>query len=328
MIHMNDKQLLVDIEHPASIFVDDKVDAVLRDIKSAVSGVVFNIDNEKGRRECASLANRVARSKTFLDKAGKDLVAEWKIKAGAVDAQRRNIRNTLDKLKVEVRAPLTAWEETVAREKQLRSIQITSIKRLGETANASGENYSSDDIERRIALLEKRPVPDTWFGDLLDDALLAYKTASSSLENALVCRRTEEAKRDQEIKEIEIRRQRDEKARIEKAKADAVAAERRLHAQALARAEKEKEFAVAAANKQAAEDQERAERERVAAENKKNERTRLEREAKMAREADAKHRDSVFNDIVSALSAVGCETSENVALAIVNGQIPCVLVHY
>jgi hypothetical protein len=52
----------------------------------------------------------VARSKTYLDGLGKQLVAEIKQQAAAVDAERKYIRDTLDELRDSIRKPLDEWE--------------------------------------------------------------------------------------------------------------------------------------------------------------------------------------------------------------------------
>jgi flagellar motility protein MotE (MotC chaperone) len=66
------------------------------------------------------MAHKVARSKTYIDNAGKDLVAELKALPKQIDESRRVVRERLDALKDEVRRPLTEWEaeqERIAAEK-------------------------------------------------------------------------------------------------------------------------------------------------------------------------------------------------------------------
>ena len=60
-----------------------------------------------GRKEIASMAYAVARSKTTIDDAGKTLVAEWKKRSGEVDAGRKQARDYLDELRDKTRLPLT-----------------------------------------------------------------------------------------------------------------------------------------------------------------------------------------------------------------------------
>ena len=89
----------------AQVFSGDleSVEAVLSEIETAARSIVPDVTTRKGRENIASVAAKVARSKTLLDGMGKDLVAGWKQQAAAVDAQRRTIRERLDALKAEVR---------------------------------------------------------------------------------------------------------------------------------------------------------------------------------------------------------------------------------
>jgi hypothetical protein len=93
----------------------DGLDAILKGIEKKVSGIVPDISTVKGRKEIASLAYKVAQSKTLLDKLGAELTTEWKEKAKKVDVSRKHARDFLDSLKDRVRQPLTGWEEAEAK---------------------------------------------------------------------------------------------------------------------------------------------------------------------------------------------------------------------
>ena len=93
----------------------DGLDKILKGIESKVSGIVPDISTQKGRKEIASLAYKVAQSKTLLDKLGAELTANWKERAKKVDVSRKYIRDYLDTLKDRVRQPLTEWEEAEAK---------------------------------------------------------------------------------------------------------------------------------------------------------------------------------------------------------------------
>jgi hypothetical protein len=95
-----------------AIFEDpNKVDDLLAKLEKEVLTVPRDISTEKGREAIRSLAYKVARSKTALDEMGKNLVEDWKSKAGKVDKERRKVRERCDKLRDDVRQPLTDWEE-------------------------------------------------------------------------------------------------------------------------------------------------------------------------------------------------------------------------
>lgn len=69
-----------------------------------------DVSTKKGRDEIASLAYKVARTKTTLDKQGKDLTEEWRSNTTKVNATRNKIKERLEQLQAAVRQPLDAWE--------------------------------------------------------------------------------------------------------------------------------------------------------------------------------------------------------------------------
>lgn len=93
----------------------DGLDKILKEIENKVSGIVPDISTQKGRKEIASLAYKVAQSKTLIDKLGAELTADWKDRAKKVDVARKRARDFLDSLKDRVRQPLTEWEEAEAK---------------------------------------------------------------------------------------------------------------------------------------------------------------------------------------------------------------------
>lgn len=89
----------------------EKVDPILEAIRKVVSEFEPDVTTAKGRKEIASIAHKVAQSKTYLDGIGKKLTDEYKEIPKKIDANRKRIRDELDALKDEVRRPLTEWED-------------------------------------------------------------------------------------------------------------------------------------------------------------------------------------------------------------------------
>ena len=85
------------------------LDSVIAAIEEKARQHVPDLSTAKSRKAIASIASQVARSKTWLDGMGKDLTADLKKQVGAVGAERKQMRDRLDTLKIEVRAPLTEW---------------------------------------------------------------------------------------------------------------------------------------------------------------------------------------------------------------------------
>ncbi|EMP9864930.1 TPA: cell envelope biogenesis protein TolA [Escherichia coli] len=93
----------------------DQIEEILQKVEREVMSFVPDITTAKGRKEIASLAYKVAQTKTYLDGLGKDLVAELKEIPKLIDANRKTVRDRLDELKAKARQPLTDYEEEQAR---------------------------------------------------------------------------------------------------------------------------------------------------------------------------------------------------------------------
>ena len=93
------------------IFDGDKLTNILASIRTVATSYAPDISTASGRKSIASLASKVAKSKTAIDGLGKKMVSDWKTKAKGIDVLRKQSRDFLDELKFEVRHPLTAWEE-------------------------------------------------------------------------------------------------------------------------------------------------------------------------------------------------------------------------
>ena len=104
---------------PAIIFQKGGIQPILDAIRDEVIGEVPDLETEKGRKQIASLAHKVSRSKTALDAMGKDLADELNAQLKPINAERKLARDTLDALRDEVRKPLNDFE--AAKEAALRA---------------------------------------------------------------------------------------------------------------------------------------------------------------------------------------------------------------
>lgn len=295
--------LVVDSLVPAQIFANtNDLDAVLDEIAAKARAHQPDISTVKGRKEIASVANKVARSKTLLDEMGKALVAGWKKQSAAVDAERRRLRENLDSLKAEVRKPLTDFEEAEDRRKIELGKRVQAIRDLADQPPELLNDIA--DIGDRIADVEA-VVIDESFGEYTGNAAIAkdasLRTLKERLAHAqeqarLAAERAEQEKleRQRQAEEEEVRA----KARVAQAAADAARRER--------------------ARFEEIERARQAEADRVAAE-----------EARRA--ADQEHRAQVNNEALSAITKFGDVTPDQakaIVIAIVAGEIPHVSIRY
>ena len=235
---------LVTIEPTTALAVftnAEKVDPILAAIKKAVADFVPDVATAKGRKEVASMAHKVAQSKTYLESIGKKLADEYKDIPKKIDANRKRIKDELDALKDEVRKPLTDWEEAERLRVQRIKDRIDAIRFRG-SADTNSEAIS-DAIEYVSAVVadesfqefeaEARATRDASLARLYAELQLAIKRESEAAE--LIRLREEAAKREAEDRDRRIageaaakaRRDAEEKAAREKAEAERKAKEER-----------------------------------------------------------------------------------------------------
>lgn len=310
--------VVIEKKNAMAVFTNnDQLDPLIEAIEKEARSLVPDVTTKKGRDAIASMAHKVARSKTYIDNAGKDLVAELKALPKQIDESRRVVRERLDALKDEVRRPLTEWEAEQAR--------IAAEK-------AAEEERQRIEAEQKAALeaLRKQVEVDHEMALLMNEAFDREQAEKKA-----------EAERQRIAREEEIKHQAEEKAKREAAEQaqreiDAAAAREREailakeraereQREAAERAEREKQAAVEAERRKA---QEEADRIRLEAE--QREQARLAEEKRKAdeqarREADVKHRKFVGTEIVKALLANTSLTRDQaieVLIAIKDGNIP------
>ena len=103
--------------NPLVIFKTGGMSSILSAIRSEVLRDLPDTSTDKGRKEIAANAHKVAKSKVFLDNLGKQLADDLNAKLKPINAERKLARDTLDDLKCEVRQPLTEWEQDQAQVK-------------------------------------------------------------------------------------------------------------------------------------------------------------------------------------------------------------------
>ncbi|MBO0505290.1 hypothetical protein FED29_017845 [Aeromonas veronii] len=164
---------------------------LLADIRQKASSLVPDVTTAKGRKEIASVAHAVARTKTYLDGLGKELTDQYKEIPKRIDANRKTLRDTLDTLKDEVRAPLTQYE--AAEEARVAALQ-SRLARLNELGSSASIEIAAADLQVMLNEVEQNALDDTW-QELLPQATVAKELAAKRLGEALAARQKYEAER-------------------------------------------------------------------------------------------------------------------------------------
>jgi hypothetical protein len=330
----------------------NKVDPILAQIKKIVAEFQPDTATAKGRAEIASIAHKVARSKTYLDGIGKDLVDQYKEIPKKIDANRKRIRDELDALKDEVRRPLTEWEEA-------EKARVQGIKdRISDIYKHAAQPHDSVMVGLAIRNVEGIAIDDSWQEFAAEAAQVKDKTLAdlrACLEQRLKAEseaaelkrlREEAAKREQAERESKIAKEAAAKAKAEaeakaarekaeaerKAKEERDAAERRELGLKLAaeRAEREKREAIEKAERDAQAAILAAQRQRDEDERRRQEEVARANAEADRRAADLANRERIHNEIRDFLMSEGLPQSNAAAVVslLSTGSIPHVEVRY
>lgn len=325
---MSESKELVLVQLPApadleSAFISDEyISNLIADIRQKALSVVGDVNTVKGRGVYISMASTVRRTKTAIDDAGKNLVAEMKKRPALVDASRKKVRDALDELAVEIRRPATEWE---AEQERIKAEEAARVK-----AENDRKQFESD---HEIALLmnEKHDREAKEKAEEAERQRIAH-------EEELKRQAAEQAKREAEEKaasELAAAKKREEDAIAAKAQAELLAKQAQERAEqeakdAAAKAEAEKKAAIEAEQRKAQEEADRIKREAEAKEAARlTEEKRIADEA-AARAADVEHRRAINAAAVQALIDQGIpdDWAKACVVAIARGKVPATTINY
>lgn len=177
---------------PVALFTDGKrYSEFYERVKREVEGHEPDLTTAKGRAAIASLAFRVTKAKTSLDKAGLGLTAGWREQIATVNAARGKMTSELDELAKAVRKPLTDWEAAEA----ARQLQVEARLRGFQEASIVGEEETAASVRDRGRALYEEPLEPEIFGDRLEEAQAAKDAAVATLLRAVARLEREEADR-------------------------------------------------------------------------------------------------------------------------------------
>ncbi|EOG1019929.1 hypothetical protein ACK2X8_002081 [Klebsiella variicola] len=310
--------VVIEKKNAMAVFTNnDQLDPLIEAIEKEARSLVPDVTTKKGRDAIASMAHKVARSKTYIDNAGKDLVAELKALPKQIDESRRVVRERLDALKDEVRRPLTEWEEEQERIKAEEAMNALHAEALA----------MNEEFDRKLAA---RVESDHEMALLMNDAFDRVQAEKKAEAERQLIAREEEIKR---LAEEKAKREAEERHRAElEAAARREAEERaakeraeRERIEGIQRAEREKQAAIEAERRKAQEEADRIRREAEQREQARMAEEKRKADEQARREADVKHRKTVGTDIVKALVANTSLTRDQaieVLTAVKDGRIP------
>lgn len=228
---MSAEQKLIKIEeiseaNAPAIYVAGGLQQFIDLVKGEVLGEVPDLKTRKGRERIASLAAKVSKSKTAVEKPGRDYLRRLKEMPKVVEAELREFVTKMDTLRDETRRPLTEWEAAEDARIDRHNDRLNWLKTL---ADDLGE-LTSLHIKGLIAEAEGMQLGAHW-EEFEAEAANTKDKVLSTLRAALLKREQFEAEQEELAR---LRREAEERAeqdRIRAAQEAAVEAERQRVAQ-------------------------------------------------------------------------------------------------
>lgn len=303
-------------EQAPTLYRAGGLDAYLEQIRQAVNEVP-DLTTKKGRDRVASLAAQVSRSKTAIEKPGREYLKRLKEAVRPAEAEIKRFVDACDELRDATRKPLTEWEAEQERIKAEEAMNALHVEALAMNEDFDRQLAARIESDHEMALL----MNDAFDREQADKAAeaerqrIAHEEEIKRLAAAAAAREVEQ--RAQREREEAANREAVLKAQAEQAERDRIAAEQK--------AEADKQAAIEAERRKAQEEADRIRREAE-----QREQARLAEEKRKAdeqarREADVKHRKFVGTEIVKALVANTSITRDQaieVLTAVKDGRIP------
>lgn len=275
---------------------------------------VPDLSTAKGRARVASLAAQVSRSKTAIEKPGRDYLKRLKELPKEVEAELRRFVTECDQIRDDTRRPLTEWEaeqERIKQEEEANRKAEEDKKQFEadhEIALLLNEKFDRDAAEAKAEAERKR---------IAHEEELKRQAAEQAKREAAEAAQREidaAAAREREATLAKERVEREAKEQAELAERNRIAAEQK--------AEREKQEAVEEAQRKA-----QAEADRIKREADEKEVARLAEEKRIAdaaaaRAANIEHQKTINNQVIAILTKAGIspECAKDCVIAIARNQ--------
>ncbi|EMJ3295194.1 hypothetical protein V7O15_002405 [Acinetobacter baumannii] len=325
---------------------DELYERIAQEVRSHVP----DVSTKKGRDAIGSLALKISKSKTLIEKCGKELVAEQKAQIKVIDDDRIAIVKKFDQLRDEILAPRDAWEQAEKDRVAKHEESILSINFYKTAVIADKDSVWLKGVIRNVEEI----VIDSSFEEFEEQAKIAKYETLEFLRTTLAAREKYEAEqaeleRLRKSEQERLQREHEERIAHEAAERVRLEAERKAKEEA-ERVEREKQEAIAKAEREKAEAEQRearlkaekeaaelraqhaaeAERKRIEAE--QAAKLEAERKAEEARLANRAHMKKINNEALSAMMygvpGLTEEMAKELIRLIAKNEVPNISIKY
>jgi chromosome segregation ATPase len=168
---------------------------ILIDAQKIGRGLVADPTTKEGTIQIKTMAKKISTLQKLIEEKGKQIAAELKAKPKLIDATRKEVKDTLDRLKGDVLKPLVDIEK--------RQEQITEIDNMP----AQAMMYDSVGIEEQIAkLADLREKGAEYWQESFEDAAKSISDSMRQLNEFLLSARKKEAEQ-KELEELRAQKE-------------------------------------------------------------------------------------------------------------------------
>ena len=139
-------------EQAPVLYVAGGLDAYLEQIRQAVNEVP-DLSTKKGRDRVGSLAAQVSRSKTAIEKPGREYLRRLKEAVRPAEAEIKRFVDACDELRDATRRPLTEWEAEQERIKAEEAMNAMHAEALEMNIRFDQELAAKFEADHEMALL-------------------------------------------------------------------------------------------------------------------------------------------------------------------------------
>ncbi|HEE0498884.1 TPA: hypothetical protein R6320_001268 [Klebsiella pneumoniae] len=308
-------------EQAPTLYRAGGLDAYLEQIRQAVNEVP-DLTTKKGRDRVASLAAQVSRSKTAIEKPGREYLKRLKEAVRPAEAEIKRFVDACDELRDATRRPLTEWEAEQERIKAEEAMNALHAEALAMNEDFDRQLAARIESDHEMALL----MNDAFDREQADKAAeaerqrIAHEEEIKRMAAAAAAREVEQ--RAQREREEAALREAALKAQAEQAERDRIAAEQK--------AEADKQAAIEAERRKAQEEADRIRREAEQREQARLAEEKRKAEEESRRAADVEHRRGINTAAVQALINQGIphEWAKACIIAVALGKVPATTIKY
>ena len=316
---------------PAQIFESGELLTIVGAIEAECLSFVIDPSSEKGRDEIKSLAYKIARSKTTIEKAKKAYTEDLRKKVAEINAHAANAVDRLQALQDKVREPVTQYEK---REKERVASLKAKIAEIESFMIMDGLTPSKQIKEFLNKLEQFNPLEMEEFAHVANQV---KEKVLNHLSGSLLASEDYEEKEARRIQLEAEQKERLEKERIERIEREAIERAEKEAAQKIREAEEKAER-----EKQAELDRQKREHEaelkRIEDEKKEELRKQQEADAKKKAEEESErikaenieHKRTVNNEVKNFLMSMGAseELAKDIITGILTGKCDRIAIKY